>query len=117
MLSHVQRALLAACAAADPVAHLRGALAAPDAAERFTTAERALLAAVDADGLRLTRLIVQKLRLERLLRGDPAAAGAFARDAAAFLAEFKRYCAAVPPTAMFPSEEAALFARFTPTRS
>lgn len=111
-LRQLQDLVLAACLRTDPAGWLQqqldaGALAA-------APAERALLAGLvaQADGLRLTRLLVQKLRLERLLRGDAAAARAFASDAAAFVPRFRRYCEQVPPTAVFPSEEAALFAAF-----
>jgi hypothetical protein len=110
VLKDVQELLLAACASADPPEFVRAALASRVAP--YTAAERAMLAALDGDGLRLSRLLVQKLRLERLLLGDAAAAAAFAQDAEAFVLRFRRYCEAVPPTAVFPSEEAALFAAF-----
>lgn len=108
MLSTVQQLLVRACHAADPSAFLRERLDAE--APNLDPDERAMLQALDDDGLRLTRLLVRKLRLERLLRGDPAAAAAFAADPAAFLAGFRRYCDEVAPTAVFPSEEAAAFA-------
>ena len=110
MLKDVQELLLAACVGADPTAFLRAALAAD--AGRLTLEERAMLADLDGDGLRLTRLLVQKLRLERLLVGDPAAAADFAADAEAFVLRFRRYCEAVRPTAVFPSDEAAAFQTF-----
>lgn len=115
MIGEVQRLVLTACLQREPAVWLAQALA--DAAPRLTAAELAALRALvadprAADGMRLSRLVVQKLRLERLLRGDRAAAAAFAADPAAFVARFQRYLAAVPPTAVFPSEEAAAFAAF-----
>lgn len=110
MLIDVQRLLLTACWQRDPAAWLRAQLAADPGS--CTDAERAMLLAADPDGLRVTRLLLQKLRLERLLRGDPAAAAAFAADQDAFVEGFRRYCDAVPATAVFPSEEASAFAEF-----
>jgi hypothetical protein len=112
VLSELQRVLLTACLQREPAPWLLAMLERGDLA--LTAAERELLAALgnSADGMRLTRLLVEKLRLERLLRGDPELAAAFVRDEAAFVARFRRYCDAVPPTAVFPSEEAAAFAAF-----
>jgi len=110
VLSEVQRLLVAACWQREPKAWLERELARAELP--LTAAERAALAAVDADGLAVTRLLVQKLRLQRLLLGDQAAAAAFAHDAAAFLATFRAYVDAVPAVAVFPSEEATAFRAF-----
>ncbi|MCA8952657.1 MAG: hypothetical protein KDE27_24305 [Planctomycetes bacterium] len=111
MLTDVQQLLARACWQREPIEWLRATLR--DAAPaRLTAAEQAMLLALDGDGLRVTRLLLQKLRLERLLRADAAAAAALASDEAGFVERFRRYCDAVPPTAVFPSEEAALFAAF-----
>lgn len=111
MLTDVQHLLARACWQREPHAWLQAQLgsAAPGTLRED---ERAMLLALDADGLRVTRLLLQKLRLERLLRGDPVAAAALAADEVAFVARFRRYCEHVPPTAVFPSEEAAQFAAF-----
>jgi len=111
-LSSLQHTLVEVCRGRDPAAALDAARAGGDAA---TAGLGRVLAAVDADGLRTTALLLVKLRLERLLRADPAAAAAFAADPAAFAARFHRYCDAVPPTAVFPSEEAEAFGRFERT--
>jgi hypothetical protein len=111
VLSDLQRLLAQACWQREPAAWLREQLAGDLPAE-ISAAERTMLLAADADGLRVTRLLLQKLRLERLLRGDPDAAAAFAADQAAFVARFRVYCEQVPPTAVFPSEEAAAFRAF-----
>jgi len=115
VLSDLQRVLLRACLQREPAAWLAAALARGD--HELSASERELLAALaaSADGMRLTRLLVEKLRLERLLRGDPELAAAFVRDQAAFVARFRRYCDQVEPTAVFPSEEAAAFAAFERT--
>jgi hypothetical protein len=91
-LSEYERRLAAAMRARDPVA-----------------AMRAIHPGVDADGVRMTALIVARLRFERLLRGSPEAEASFDRDPAAFAETFRRYHADVPPSAFFPAEEAALF--------
>jgi hypothetical protein len=64
---------------------------------------------VDEDGFRMAALLVSKLRFERLMQGDRDAAAWFERDPAAFAAAFRRYHAAVRPTAYFPWEESALW--------
>jgi len=110
VLKDLQRALLAACLQPDPAAALREALA--RGGHGLSADEQAMLRAAGADGLRLSHVLVMKLRLERLLRGDARAAAAARADPVAFMARFARYAATVPPTAVFPSEEAALFAAF-----
>lgn len=107
MLAELQRLLLHALSEPDPGAALRAALARDDC--RLSAEERAQLAAAADDGLRLSRMLVRKLRLMRLLRGDPAAAAAMAADPAAFAERFAAYDAAVPPRAVTPAEEAAAF--------
>jgi hypothetical protein len=72
-------------------------------------AVRALYPDADADGVRMTALIVAKLRFERLMRGSPEAEAWFERDPAGFTRAFSRYHAEVPPRAFFPVDEAALF--------
>ncbi len=109
MLSALQEVLVAALRTADPCASLR------DAAERdqrLDAAERAQLRAASDDGLRLTRVLVRKLRLQRLLAGDAEAARACREQPAAFARRFAAYDAAVPPTAPFPSDEAAAWRGF-----
>ncbi len=110
MLSALERAVVAIVLSEDPVA------ARPRVVRRFaddlSDDERALLLAADADGLRLTGLLVRKLRFERLLRADPEAARSFESDPAAFTREFERYVAAENPTAYFPAEEALAFEAF-----
>jgi hypothetical protein len=53
--------------------------------------------------------LVTKLRFERLMQGSRRAGEWFGRDAAGFTEAFRRYHAAVPPTATDPRAEAALF--------
>jgi hypothetical protein len=112
VLKDLQQLLLDACTQREPGPWLAAQLTRADLA--LSADERALLQQVSTqvDGLRVTRLLVQKLRLERLLRGDPGAAASFVADQAAFVQRFRRYCELVPPTAVFPSEEAALFRHF-----
>jgi len=91
-LAEYERRVAAAMRARDPVA-----------------AMRAIYPDVDADGVRMTALIVARLRFERLLRGSPEAEASFDRDPAAFADSFARYHAEVPPRAIFPADEAALY--------
>ena len=101
----VEQALARALMARDPVLALRRA--ARDA--RLPAAMRRALSACDPDGLRLSALLVLKLRFERLMRGSPEAQAWFDRDAAGFARAFRRYHSQVPPTAFFPPAEARLF--------
>lgn len=106
MLTDLQAVLLAALRQPDPGAWLRARAA--DPAEPLDDDERGWLAACagNEDGLRIARLVVRKLRLERLLRGDRSLAAAMAADPTAFAARFAAYDRAVAPTAVFPAEEA-----------
>lgn len=76
---------------------------------------RAAVRHADPDGVRLSAMFIARLRFERLLQGDPAAAHDFDADPEAFTALFHRYHTAVPPTAFFPQDEAALFKRWRAT--
>ena len=67
------------------------------------------LAAIHEDGLRLTALLVVRLRFERLVQGSVEASAWFERDPEGFAAVFRRYHREVPPTAHFPPQEAQLF--------
>lgn len=70
---------------------------------------RRCVAAADPDGLRLSGLLIRKLRFSRLLHGSRAALAAFEADEAGFVAEFNTYNQAVPPTAEEPLAEARLW--------
>jgi len=69
-------------------------------------------AAASEDGVRMTALLVAKLRFERLMQGSRRAGEWFDRDAEGFTAAFRRYHEAVPPTATDPRREAELFERW-----
>ncbi|WP_437983851.1 hypothetical protein [Sorangium sp. So ce117] len=94
-----------AMTAEDPVAALRAAAEDP----ALPPALRKALLGADEDGVRMSALLVARLRFERLLRGSPEAEAWFDRDPADFSAAFRRYHAEVPPTAFFPPGEARLF--------
>lgn len=107
-LARLTARVLEALGSADPAAALeRGREAAG-----LGPGARAALAQADPDGLRLAGLLVKKLRLERLLAGDPALRQAFRADPPGFTARVRRYDAAVPPTTTWPAEEAAAFRAF-----
>lgn len=59
--------------------------------------------------MRLTGLIVTRLRFERLLNGSREAGEWFERDPAGFTSAFKRYQDERPPSAAFPQDEAREF--------
>ena len=109
MLRDVQRLLLAALLEDDPVAALRATLAgeSPEAVANLTEQERRWLAALPEDGLRMSGLIVRKLRFERLTGGDLR--DLFDRDPQAFLPLFRQFTSQVPPESYFPDEEARRF--------
>lgn len=65
---------------------------------------------IDLDGLRMTALLVARLRFERLIHGSRAAEAWFERDPEGFTHAFRAYHRDVAPTAFFPSAEAKLFA-------
>jgi len=67
------------------------------------------LAALDPDGLRLTGLLVAKLRFERLLRGSSGVGRWFEADPRGFTQTFRRYHAEVLPTTSEPRAEKRLF--------
>ena len=92
----------------DPEAALHLARQSP----RLPPSLREQLARIDVDGLRLSALLVAKLRFERLLRGCPEAERWFDDDAAEFSSAFRRYHREVAPTGFFPSDEARLFRRW-----
>jgi len=73
---------------------------------------RKILCNVDPDGLRMTALLVARLRFERLLQGSELAATWFDQDPESFTAAFRTYHRQVPLRAFFPREEARTFARW-----
>ncbi len=105
-LRRFETLLARALCAREPVAALRRA-----ARDRQLDVDlRKRLASVDEDGFRVSALLVVRLRFERLLRGSPEAEEWFERDGQSFAAAFRDYHEAIPPTAFFPRDEAALFA-------
>jgi hypothetical protein len=113
MLRAVQRVLLRALLGEDPAAELRRQL---HEAGDLTPEERAALEHIDADGLRLTHLLVKKLRFERLMGAVPELAELFARDPQEFLRRFDVYTSAVAPEGYLPDQEAELYRRWRASR-
>ena len=100
-----ERKYLEALRADDPVKALRAL-----AKDRgVAAAVRTKLAKADAHGVRLTALLVAKLRFERLLNGSTEAADWFEREPEAFTAAFRRYHREAPQRAFFPKAEARAF--------
>ena len=104
-LVRFERIVADALVAPDPPAALERAARDADLPDELLAA----LAAVDATGLRLSALIVARLRFERLIHGSRRAAQWYDDDPAAFAAAFRRYQEAVPATAFFPAAEARAF--------
>jgi hypothetical protein len=67
---------------------------------------------VDEDGVRISALLVARLRFERLLNGSPQAADWFATEPEGFARAFQNYHREVPMTAFFPGAEERLFTRW-----
>ena len=109
MLPRTQELLVLALRESDPRAFLQACV--PEDAG-LSDQERAWLLAIDEDGLRLTRMLIRKLRLQRIVRGDPEASAYMARDPAGFAACFARYDDEVPWRYVFPREEAQAFRRY-----
>ena len=110
MLTDVRRVLVQALLAEDPCAALRTALdARPDA---LTEEEKGFLLGIDPDGLRMTGLIMRKLRFERLLAGVPELRGKSEEMPDSFIEIFRRYHGQVPPRTFFPQEEADAYRAF-----
>jgi len=72
----------------------------------------AALGALAPDGLRITALLVARLRFERILRTSAQAEAWFDTDTAGFTAAFARYHAAVAPGAIDGEPEGARFERW-----
>lgn len=111
-LARLERLVADALTAADPVAELRRA--ARD--ESLPADLRAALERADEDGVRLSALLVARLRFERLMQGSRAAARWFEEDARAFTEAFRTYHRSVAPTAPFPGEEGARFEEWLASR-
>lgn len=101
----IERAYGSALCERDPVAaigRLAGAPACPDGV-------RAALRTADPDGIRLTGLLITKLRFQRVLNGSGDATRWFLRDGAGFTAAFLAYHRAELPTDHAPAAEARNF--------
>jgi hypothetical protein len=97
-----------ALTSSDPVAAIERAAADPDLSQQLQQS----LACADARGIRISALLVVRLRFERLVQGSARAAEWFERDPAAFAEAFRQYHLQVPPTALEPKREAKLFERW-----
>lgn len=106
--ARLERLVADALTAADPVAAFERAARDPELSEPL----RAALRRASPLGIRISALLVARLRFERLLQGSSSAAEAFERDPEGFSAGFRDYHRSVPPCAGLPSEEAELFERW-----
>lgn len=91
-------------------ARLRGAE--ESGAELLPQALQDCLERIDADGLRVSQMLIARLRFERLMQGSATARRWFAEDAAGFAVAFRRYAERVPCPSIHPWDEARAFAAF-----
>lgn len=105
VLAAYERLFARAFASRDPAAVLRAAREDPSLPRELSH----MLASVDETGVRLSGLIVTRVRFERLLNGSQRALRWFEDDPRGFAAAFKRYQDEVEPTAAFPPDEARAF--------
>lgn len=106
--AQIERVLADALTSADPWSTLQRALA----SDELTPGVRAQLKAIDEDGLRISALLVAKLRFERVMNGSSRAADWFQRDPEAFTDAFRRYHTTVAPTELMPGLEGRRFERW-----
>jgi hypothetical protein len=106
--ARLERLVADALTSADPLAGFERAARDPELPAEL----RAALQRASPLGIRLSALIVARLRFERLVQGSVAAAEWFARDPAGFTEAFRRYHVSVAPTGTTPGEEGKLFERW-----
>ena len=109
MIADLQRLLVRALRQPDPRQWLQAQVVRADCP--LSAEERAMLAALPEDGLRLTRFLVRKLRLQRLVRGDAEAARRSREDPTGLARTFAAYDAEAPARDVFPEDEARSFRR------
>lgn len=108
-LADFQGRLARAILSGDPAESLKTLARSP----RLCAALRRAAASADPDGVRLSALLVKKLRFERLVRGDSAIAEWFEHSPRTFVQTFRDYEAGNPPRALFAGAEAAAFGDWT----
>ena len=94
-----------AMTASDPCQSFAEAAAEPVWSEPY----RQALSHASAEGVRLSALLVAKLRFEALINSSAHAASTFAEDPQGFTDLFRRYHVAVAPSHRLPSEDARRF--------
>ena len=107
-LARLQHVLVNVLGVADPVA----ALADASGDVTLSADERQHLADIDLDGLRLTALLVKKLRFESILAGDAELRRRYERDPDGLTHAFEGYLLVEPRRAVFPAAEAERFRAF-----
>ena len=104
-LHRYERLVAEALTARDPAAAFEAAARDPG----LTPELRRCLAGADPRGVRMSALLIVRLRFERLLQGSPRASEWFERDPASFARAFREYHHAVAPRATDPRTEARAF--------
>ena len=105
MLSEIQHILAKALFADDPFAALQAALERSELSE----ADRASLAGISPDGLRMAGLLVKKLRFQRITGGDPRLRQLFDEDPERFVRLYRAYAEASASNTVFPDQESRQF--------
>jgi hypothetical protein len=103
-----QRLLARALLADDAV----GAVAALGENSRLPQVLRSAAQRAAPDGVRVSALLVAKLRFERLMRGDARLRAWFEQSPKVFVETFRRYHAEESPICSFPRAEARHFAEW-----
>ncbi|MGE3808154.1 MAG: hypothetical protein AB7K24_26120 [Gemmataceae bacterium] len=106
MLRRLQEILVRALTHDDPPGELKRALA---EATDLPDADRALLESISDEGLRLSHIMIYKIRFEQLLRGHKEMARLFQEDPDEFMRLFRGYTAAVPSCSFLTDEEGQRF--------
>ena len=107
-----ERVLARAMTSRDPEAALSEVIAAGTLPEPLRT--RLSSAVAEFDGLRLSALLVARLRFERLLHGSAEAARDYEADPESFTERFRAYHHAVPPAGFFRVKRPRIFVAGAP---
>lgn len=105
MLRDLQNALIHILFSEDPMTTLQ------EEARKLTEEDRHRLQFLTEDGVRFTEMIIQKLRFERICRGNQDMTQRFLENQEEFMNAFQDYTKEIPPS-YFPSEEAPAFDAF-----
>ena len=105
-----ERIVARALTSRDPVAALRAA--SRNKKLSIVLRKRLSIATMQEDGVRLSALLIARLRFERLIRGSRQAEDWYLEDPEGFTTAFKQYHHSVPPRTFFPQTEAIAWSKW-----